>query len=185
MVLEKGNAIVPVRAWLAYGAAWTVAIVALTIWLWPACTTAAAASPFRTGGLAGVMDSWVRILLFAGSLLVVFAFAHVYRDAHAAIGRLGALPIIPLFGLYTVASVLAADPAAAAKLETMRSMVPVGWLFALIFAVAIAAYVANTSRGKPAPFKHLAALLIGWALCLGAIAASARIAPLIAGCAAH
>jgi hypothetical protein len=185
MVLEKGNAIVPVRAWLAYGAAWTVATVALTIWLWPACTTAAAASPFRTGGLAGVMDSWVRILLFAGSLLVVFAFAHVYRDAHAAIGRLGALPIVPLFGLYTVASVLAADPAAAAKLETMRSMVPVGWLFALIFAVAIAAYVANTSRGKPAPFKHLAALLIGWALCLGAIAASARIAPLIAGCAAH
>ena len=184
-VLERGNTIVPVRAWFATTAAWTAATVALTIWLWPACSAAVAPSPLRTGGLAGVMESWVRILLFAGSLLLVFGFAHLYRDAHAAIGRLGALPVVPLFGLYTAGTVLAADPAAAAKLETMRSMVPIGWLFALIFAVALAAYVASTSRGKPTPLRHLAALIIGWSLCLGAIAASARLAPLIAGCAAQ
>jgi hypothetical protein len=185
VILEKSNAVVPVRAWLAYTVAWAVAAIALTVWLWPACSAAAASSPVRASGLAGVLGSWVRILLFAGSLLLVFGFAHFYRNAHAAVGRLGALPVVPLFGLYTVGSVLAADPAAAAKLETMRSMVPVGWLFALIFAVALAAYVAHSSRSKPAPLVHLAALLVGWALCLGAIAASARIAPIIAGCAAQ
>ncbi len=180
--LEKANAIVPVRTWVAYVAAWTLACVALTVWLWPACSTAVAPSPIRAGGLAGLTESWVRILLFAGSLLLVFGFAHVYRNAHAAVGRLGALPVVPLFGLYTVGSVLAADPAAAAKLETMRSLVPIGWLFALVFAVALAAYVANASRDKPAAIKYLAVLVLGWGMCLGAIVASAKLAPLVAGC---
>jgi tetrahydromethanopterin S-methyltransferase subunit E len=67
----------------------------------------------------------------------------------------------------------------------MRSMVLVGWMFALLFAVLLAAYVANTARGKPTPLEHLAALIIGWSLCLGAIAASARLAPLFAGCTAQ
>jgi hypothetical protein len=185
IIMEKRNAVVPVRAWLAYTVAWAVAAIALTVWLWPACSATAASSPIRAGGLAGVLESWVRILLFAGSLLLVFGVAHFYRNAHAAVGRLGALPVVPLFGLYTVGSVLAADSAAATKLDTMRSMVAIGWLFALIFAVALAAYVASSSRGKPTTFIHLAALLGGWALCLGAIAASARVAPMIAGCAAQ
>ena len=136
----------------------------------------------RAGGLAGVLEGWIRIVLFAISLLVVFVVAHFYREAHAAIGRLGALPIVPLFGLYTVASVLASDPAAVAKLETMRSMVLVGWMIALAFAVVLAACVARTSSPRTGPLGHLAALMAGWAICLAGIVASARIATALSGC---
>ncbi len=112
----------------------------------------------------------------------MFGVAHAYRDAHAAIGRLGALPIVPLFGLYTVASVLGSDPAAVPKLETMRSMVLVGWMIALLFAVLLAAYVARTSGPKSGAARHLAVLVLGWALCVGAIAVSARVVPTLVGC---
>ena len=132
---------------------------------WPACWTAGSGS-----------------LLFAASLLIVFGVAHFYRDAHAAIGRLGALPIVPLFGLYTVASVLASDPAAVPKLETMRSMVLVGWMIALVFAVVLAAYVARAASAGSGTLGHLAALIVGWALCLGYIVASAKIAAALATC---
>ena len=120
--------------------------------------------------------------MFALSLLVVFVVAHFYRDAHAAIGRLGALPIVPLFGLYTVASVLASDPAAVPKLETMRSMVLIGWMIALVFAVLLAAYVARTSSARSGTLGHLAALIVGWAICLAGIVASARLATAVAAC---
>ena len=163
-VLEARNVVVPWGAATAvFTAACVCASVAITIWLWPACTTLATEAPVRAGGLAGVLDSWIRIALFALSLLIVFVVAHFYRDAHAAIGRLGALPIVPLFGLYTVASVLASDPAAVPKLETMRSMVLVGWMIALVFAVVLAAYVARTSSPRSGALGHLAALIIGWA----------------------
>jgi len=92
------------------------------------------------------------------------------------------LPIVPLFGLYTVASVLASDPAAVPKLETMRSMVLVGWMIALVFAIVLAAYVARTSSPRSGTLGHLAALIIGWGICLVGIAASARVATTLAGC---
>jgi hypothetical protein len=181
-VLEARDVVVP---WGAAMAAFTVACaaasVAITVWLWPACTTLTTGASVRAGGLAGVLDSWIRIALFALSLFVVFVVAHFYRDAHAAIGRLGALPIVPLFGLYTVASVLASDSAAVPKFETMRSMVLVGWMIALVFAVVLAAYVARTSA-RSGMLGHLAALIAGWALCLAGIVASARIATALSGC---
>ena len=182
-VLETRNVMIPWGwATAVFAAACVMASVAITTWLWPACTTLAIETPLRAGGLAGVLDSWIRIALFALSLFVVFVVAHFYRDAHAAIGRLGALPIVPLFGLYTVASVLAADPAAVSKLETMRSMVLVGWMIALVFAIVLAAYVARTSTPQSRSLKHLAALIFGWGLCLAGIAVSSRLATTLAGC---
>ena len=182
-VLETRNVMVP-WGWVTavFAAACVMVSVAMTYWLWPACTAFVNEAPVRAGGLAGVLDSWIRIALFALSLFVVFVVAHFYRDAHAAIGRLGALPIVPLFGLYTVASVLASDSAAVPKFETMRSMVLVGWMFALVFAVVLAAYVARTSSPRSGALGHLAALIVGWAICLAGIVASARVATAVAGC---
>ena len=180
--LETRNVIVPARAWIVFSALCVALSVALTHWLWPACAEILRDAPVRAGGLAGVLEGWVRIALFALSLLMVFAAAHFYRDAHAAIGRLGALPIVPLFGLYTVASALATDPAAVPKLETLRSMVLIGWMIALLFAVLLAAYVARTSGPKSGATGHLAVLVLGWALCVGAIVISARAIPTLAGC---
>jgi hypothetical protein len=179
VVLEARNVMVP-WGWVTavFAAACVLASVAITIWLWPACTMVANEAPVRAGGLAGVLDSWIRIALFALSLFVVFVVAHFYRDAHAAIGRLGALPIVPLFGLYTVASVLASDPAAVPKLETMRSMVLVGWMIALVFAVVLA----RTTTPQSRPLGHLTTLIIGWGLCLAGIAVSAKLATTLAGC---
>jgi hypothetical protein len=183
VVLETRNVMVPWGwATAAFAAACVVVSVAITYWLWPACTIFANEAPVRAGGLAGLLDSWVRIALFALSLFVVFAVAHFYQDAHAAIGRLGALPIVPLFGLYTVAGVLASDPAAVPKLETMRSMVLAGWMIALVFAVVLAVYVARTSSPQSRPLGHLATLIVGWGLCLAGIAVSARLATTLAGC---
>jgi hypothetical protein len=182
-VLEARNVVVPWgAATVVFVAACIAASVAITTWLWPACAPLAAAAPVRAGGLAGVTESWIRIALFALSLLVVFVVAHFYRDAHAAIGRLGALPIVPLFGLYTVASVLAADSAAVPKFEMMRSMVLIGWMIALLFAVVLAAYVARTSSPQSGRLGHLAALIVGWGMCLAGIAVSARLATAVAGC---
>jgi len=181
-VLQLRNDAVPVRWWTAYTAACLVVSIVLTLLLWPPCAEVVRASLVRASGIAGLLESWVRIVLFAGSLLFVLGFAHFFRDAHAAVGRLGALPIVPLFGLYTVASVLASDPAAVPKLETMRSMVLVGWMIALVFAIVLAAYVARTSSSRSGMLGHLAALTAGWAICLAGIVASARIATALAGC---
>jgi hypothetical protein len=165
-VLETRSVVVPWGAIAGFTAASVIASVTITIWLWPACTTLASEAPVRAGGLAGIFDNGIRIALFAVSLFVVFIVAHLYRDAHAAIGRLGALPLVPLFGLYTAASVLASDPAAVPKLETMRSMVLIGWMTALVFAVVLTAYVHGTSHQQASTPRHLAALIIGWAICL-------------------
>jgi hypothetical protein len=182
-VLETRNIMVPWGwATAVFAAACVMVSVAITTWLWPGCTMFASEAPLRAGGLAGVLDSWIRIALFALSLFVVFVVAHFYRDAHAAIGRLGALPIVPLFGLYTVAGVLASDPAAVPKFETMRSMVLIGWMIALVFAIVLAAYVARTSTPQSRPLRHLAALIFGWGLCLAGIAVSAKLATTLAGC---
>ena len=185
LVLETRNVAVPAGAATAvFVSVCAVASVAITYWLWPACAVAPATATGRAGGLADVLESWVRILLFALSLTIVFGFAHRYQHAHAAIGRLAALPIVPLFGLYTVATVLAPDPAALGKLETMRSMVLVGWTFALVCAVAISRYVMQSALAPSGTFNRLAALIAGWALCLGCIVASAKIAAVLSGCAA-
>jgi hypothetical protein len=180
--LEMRNVIVPAQMWTAFAALCVAASIALTYWLWPSCAEVVRSAPVRPGGMAGVLDGWIRIVLFAISLLVVFCVAHFFRNAHAAIGRLGALPIVPLFGLYTVASVLASDPVAVPKLDAMRSMVLIGWMIALLFAVLIAAYVARTSGPESRGAKHLAILILGWGLCTAAIVTSARIVPVLAGC---
>jgi len=166
----------------AFAAGCALASLAVTYWLWPACASVPAAAVVRPGGLAGVMEGWVTIGLFAASLAVVFGFAHRFQNAHAAIGRLAALPMVPLFGLYTVATVLGPDPAALGKLETMRSMVLIGWAFALLFVVALSRYVMRSAFASSSAFNRLAALIAGWALCLGCIVASAKIAAALAAC---
>lgn len=166
----------------AFAAASVVACLAITYWLWPPCASVPTSAVLRAGGLAGVMEGWATVALFAASLAIFFGFAHRFQHAHAAIGRLAALPIVPLFGLYTAATVLWSDPAAPAKLETMRSMVLIGWMIAVVFVVVFSQYLAfSTSRGHGA-WQRVAGLIAGWALCLGCIAGSAKIATVLAAC---
>lgn len=105
----------------AFAAGCALASLAVTYWLWPACTSVPAAAAVRAGGLAGVKEGWVTILLFATSLAIFFGFAHRFQHAHAAIGRLAALPIVPLSGPYTVATVLEPDPPAFRCLNGQRA----------------------------------------------------------------
>ena len=48
-------------------------------------------------------DRMPRILLFLVSLSIVSILAHVLRDAHSLVGRLSALPLVPLFVLHWAA----------------------------------------------------------------------------------
>ena len=136
----------------------------------------------RAGGLAGVMEGWVTILLFAASLAIFFWFASKYQDSHAAIGRLAALPMVPLFGLYTVATLLQLDPAALGKLETLQSMVLIGWTFAMVFAVVFARYVVRAASAGSSTLAMATVLIAGWTICLAGILAAAKFAPVLAGC---
>jgi hypothetical protein len=165
------------RSWtmLAY-VALCAAVSALVTWaLWPPCAEIARAV-LRAGGLVGVLEGWVTIALFALTLLLVLGFAHFFRDAHAAIGRLAALPIVPLFGLYTVATVTAGDPAALAKLDTLRSLLLVGWSLALAYAVLFAIYVARAASAPAHSARRVIGMLAGWGLCLTGIVAAAMFA---------
>lgn len=164
----------------AIGAA--AAAVGVTYWMWPGCSTASVQAVIRAGGLAGVMEGWVTILMFAASLAIFFWFARKYQDSHAAIGRLAALPMVPLFGLYTVATLLRPDPAALTNLETLQSMVLIGWTFAMLFAVVFARYVVRATSAGSSTLAMAAVLIAGWAICLACILASAKVAPIIAGC---
>ena len=180
-LLETGNVAFRRSGLLiAYVAGCAIAALGVTYWLWPGCPAAPVHAVVRAGGLAGVLDGWISILLFATSLAILLGFAHAYRDAYGAIGRLAALPIVPLFGLYTAATAAGADAAALAKLDTLRSMILVGWLIALIFAVLLARYVVRTASARP--IQHVAVLLGGWALCLALIIASSKVALSLAGC---
>jgi hypothetical protein len=182
-VLEIGNIAFARNATMTvFAAGCAVASLAITYWLWPACTSVPAATVVRSGGLAGVMEGWATILLFATSLAIFFGFAHRFQHAHAAIGRLAALPIVPLFGLYTVATVLESDPAALGKLETMRSMILIGWAFAMVFAVLYARYVMRSASAGSSTLVRATLLIAGWALCLGCIVVSARIATALSVC---
>jgi hypothetical protein len=160
-----------------------IATAAVTYWFWPGCVALLpAGSSVRSGGFAGVIENWVTILLFALSLALLFGFAHRYSHAHAAIGRLAALPAVPLFGLYTVGTVAAADAAGLAKLQTMQSMVLVGWIIAAAFAVAFSRYVMVAARTGSAMWTRVAALILGWVICLALIVGAARVASTLSAC---
>jgi hypothetical protein len=181
VVLEKRNiAFARMGALAAFVATCAVASAGITYWLWPSCTFQAPPAELRAGGLAGIAEGWMMIALFAASLAILFGFAHRYRHKHTAIGRLAALPLVPLFGLYTAAAALGADAAALAKLESLRSMILVGWVLAMVFVVVLARLVV---RMAVAGRLTLAALLVaGWALCIGMIVGSAKLAAALSGC---
>jgi hypothetical protein len=159
-----------------------VVTAAVTYQGWPGCIALPADGAVRLGGLAGVLEGWATILLFALSLAVLFGFAHLYRHAHAAIGRLAALPAVPLFGLYTVATAAAADSGGLAKLQTMQSMVLVGWIIAVAFVIAFSRYMVLAARTGSATWSRVAALVLGWAICLALIVASAKVASTLWAC---
>src|SRR5262249_4597341 len=135
-----------------------IASSAITYWLWPRCPAEPVRAVLRAGGLAGITEAWVTIALFATSLAILFGFAHRYRHRHAAIGRLAALPIVPLFGLYTAATALSSDTAALNKLETLHSMILVGWVSAMVFAVLLARYAQRSASADESPVERVIAL---------------------------
>jgi hypothetical protein len=181
VVLEKCNiAFARIGALAGFVAMCAVASAAVTYWLWPPCAFQAARAELRAGGLSGIADGWATIALFAASLAVLFGFAHRYQHAHTAIGRLAALPLVPLFGLYTVAAALSTDAAVLAKLETLRSMVLVGWVFAMLFVSVLAHRVVRMATADR--LTLLAVLIAGWTGCIGLIVGSAKTAAAISGC---
>ena len=107
-------------AWAAIAAAlewdemlrhrWTLAVVVaalilgLSAWAFIRLRSSAAASPAsatRSEAMPEFLSARApRIFWFFVSLLIVTLVAHIWRDAHSLVGRLSALPLVPLFVLH-------------------------------------------------------------------------------------
>ena len=82
---------------------------------------------------------------------------------------------------YTVAALAAGDTGGLARLQTMQSVVLVGWIIAVGFVVAFSSYVMTAARAGTAIWTRIVALIIGWALSIGCIVSLARLASAFCG----
>lgn len=120
-------------------------------------------SPAAPTGVAFLRERALRILLFFASLAIVSVVAHVFRDAHSLVGRLSALPLVPLFVLHL------AVKQRGAGLSEMRVSALIGPVAAGAFLALFASSLAfiRTDAGDLLPGYWplgIAMLLLGWEL---------------------
>lgn len=115
-----------------------------------------------------------RIVWFFVSLSIVSVVAYAWRDAHTLVGRLSALPLVPLFVLHWAVNERRAD------LGELRVASLIGPVVAMGFLVAFAATL-GLIRGDDGVLHPgywplgLAALLIEWELARRAILGLSRL----------
>ena len=115
-----------------------------------------------------------RILLFFVSLAIVSTVAHVWRDAHSLVGRLSALPLVPMFVLHWAVNARRADLGELRVAALIGPVVAGGFL--LLFAWTLSCI--RTDAGVLHPLYWpigLAALLIEWELARRAILGLSRL----------
>lgn len=65
---------------------------------------------------------------------------------------------------------------------TLLSMVLIGWTFALLFVVAFSRIVMRSASAGSGTIARATGLIAGWALCLGCIVTSTKIAVQLTAC---
>lgn len=115
-----------------------------------------------------------RIVLFFISLLIVSTVAHVWHDAHSLVGRLSALPLVPLFVLHWAVNERRVD---LGELRTAALIGPaVAGGFLILFAWTLGFIRSDSGALHPAYWPiGLAALLVEWELARRAILALSRL----------
>jgi hypothetical protein len=126
------------------------------------------------GLLTFLRDRAARIFWFFVSFVIVTLTAHAFADAHSLVGRLSALPLVPLFLLHWAVNARRAD------LDELRIAALIGpavvmvFLFAFVVTLGFIRTDAGALRPGYWPFG-LFALLIEWELTRLAIVGVARL----------
>ncbi len=131
--------------------------------------------PARSEGLRDFLrDRGERIFWFVVSFLIVSLVAYAFADAHSLVGRLSALPLVPLFVLHWAVNARRAD---LGELRIAALIGPVAVMgFLLVFAGTLG--FIRTADGVLSPWYWpigLAALLIEWELTRLAIIGISRL----------
>jgi hypothetical protein len=115
-----------------------------------------------------------RIFWFFVSLLIVTAVAYTWRDAHSLVGRLSALPLVPLFVLHWAMNERRIDLGELPVAALIGPAVAMGFLIAFTFSLSLI----RSDSGALHPLYWpigVAMLLIEWELARRAILVLSRL----------
>jgi hypothetical protein len=152
------DAHLPPPAWIATLYIAAAAIVTIALWSGAAPVRTISADQPSTTFAAFWRQRSGRIVLFGASLFALLLAAEVWDTAW--VGRLSALPIVPLF----VLAGLAADQSG--SLAAVRDTVLLGPGLAMLFVLALTGVLSSLDHGGAAYWvPAIAALGAGWAAC--------------------
>lgn len=139
-------------------------------WLWARRTWPVAASPKPSALRPWWTDKW--LWSFSVTLALLLAAAEYWGSYHEAIGKLSALPLLPLFGLV---SQMTKGPGAVQKFE---GTVLFGPALAMMFVIAVTFFIQHDVLQHALDIPHVVLAMLyvtlGWLLCVKAIEAIAR-----------
>ena len=119
-------------------------------------------------------DRALRVLLFFVSLLIVSLVAYAWPDAHSLVGRLSALPLVPLFVLHWAVNARQADLAELRLAALIGPVAASGFLFLFSYTLGFIRSDAGVLHSAYWAIG-LAALLVEWELTRLAIIGMARL----------
>jgi hypothetical protein len=163
---------------------WELAVVAAVLifisaaWAYLTLRQSAVPVPAPLEGQEGLpkflRDRGPRIALFFVSFLIVSLVAFVLTDAHSLVGRLSALPLVPLFVLHWAVNARRIDLAELRVAALLGPVTAMGFLFAFSLTLSVIRTDAGVLHSWYWPIG-LAALLIEWELTRRAIIALSRL----------
>ncbi len=175
-VLLESDAARPHRWTVA--AAVAIVIVVVAVWAFLRLRAAGVAMPAlperQVTALNFLRDRRQRIFLFFVSLLIVSLAAYVWRDAHSLVGRLSALPLVPLFVLHWAVNERRVDFGEFRLSALIGPVVAMGFLLLFSLTLSFIRTDAGVLHALYWPIG-LAALLIEWELARQAILGLSRL----------
>lgn len=175
-VLLESDTVQPHRWTVA--AAVTVGIVVLAAWAFRRLRATGLAMPAlperRVTALNFLHDRRQRIVLFFVSLLIVTSAAYVWSDAHSLVGRLSALPLVPLFVLHWAVNERRVDLGEFRLSALIGPVVAMGFLLLFSWTLSFIRTDAGTLHTLYWPIG-VVALLIEWELARRAILGLSRL----------
>ena len=169
LALGNGRIRIPVGRELAYAWACTFVLVAVAVLVFSSANVS-------FGGVTDWPRFWqhngTRITLFAAGLGVVIAATDFFGSSARWLAPLGSLPVVPFFGVWTVAS----DIGLQGRLEVLHAMGSSVWLGAAVAIWFVTLFsrclLQRQERGtEPAWQAKIALAVAGWTACLVVIAA--------------
>jgi hypothetical protein len=164
------------QRWLLAGAA-AVLILCSAAWAFQRLRAEGAIIPAAQRTVTApdfLRDRGPRIFWFFVSLLIVSLVATIWRDAHTLVGRLSALPLVPLFVLHWAVNERRADLGELRLAALIGPVVAMGFLFAFAFTLSFIRTDDGVLHAAYWP-AGMAALLLEWELARQAVLGFSRL----------